>query len=190
MSSLCKSSSVRITTKHDDEPSGLRVIYSETGDIVSLEPIELESPGTLVEVRDVHKNNKTYAWKFNDNLRNQYENAVNILTSYSLIMHKTVFLLANGEKPGLPIFNSNEEEGVVRQPDQGKLNTVFSTQAPGCWRKNVDIILTRCFKRIFPRISRHFIDFTIDLCGGAMSIDCICTSPGSGRIGVLAPRCW
>jgi hypothetical protein len=23
-----------------------------------------------------------------------------------------------------------------------------------------------------------------------MSIDCICTSPGNGRIGVLAPRCW
>jgi len=70
LSSLCKSSSVRITTKNEEEPTGLRVIYSETGDIISLEPIELESPGTLIEVRDVHKNNKTYAWKFRENLKN------------------------------------------------------------------------------------------------------------------------
>ena len=60
LSSLVKSSTVTLTTKHKDEPSGLRVTFSELGDIKSLEPVNLETCGTLIEVRDIHKNNFTY----------------------------------------------------------------------------------------------------------------------------------
>ena len=49
-SSLVKSSSVTLTTKHKDECSGLRVTFSNTGDIKSLEPVPLDTTGTLIEV--------------------------------------------------------------------------------------------------------------------------------------------
>ena len=60
LSSLVKSCTVTLTTKHEDEPTGLRVTFSPSGDIKSLEPINLDSPGTLIEVRDIHKNNVRY----------------------------------------------------------------------------------------------------------------------------------
>ena len=69
LNSLCKSSKVVITTKHADEPTGLRVTFSTTGDIKSLEPVEMASPGTLVEVREVFGNNERYACKFRSNIR-------------------------------------------------------------------------------------------------------------------------
>lgn len=64
LNSLCKSSKVVITTKHVDEPTGLRVVYSATGDIQALEPVEMASPGTLVEVREPFMNNEAYAKKY------------------------------------------------------------------------------------------------------------------------------
>lgn len=64
LNSLCKSSKVVITTKHVDEPTGLRVCFSTTGEIKSLEPVDMASPGTLVEVREPFMNNESYAHKF------------------------------------------------------------------------------------------------------------------------------
>ena len=61
LNSLCKSSKVVITTKHEDEPTGLRVIYSTSGDIQSLEPVDMASNGTLVEIREPFMNNESYA---------------------------------------------------------------------------------------------------------------------------------
>ena len=69
LNSLCKSSRVVITTKHLDEPTGLRVVYSNSGEIKSLEPVEMASPGTLVEVRDIFNNNTAYGNKFRQNIR-------------------------------------------------------------------------------------------------------------------------
>ena len=60
LNSLCKSSRVVITTKHVDEPTGLRVVFSTSGEIKSLEPVDMASPGTLVEVRDCFMNNENY----------------------------------------------------------------------------------------------------------------------------------
>ena len=60
LNSLCKSSKVVITTKHADEPTGLRVTFSTTGEIMSLEPVDMASPGTLVEVREPFMNNESY----------------------------------------------------------------------------------------------------------------------------------
>ena len=60
LNSLCKSSRIVMTTRHLDEPTGLRVTFSATGEIKSLEPIEMASPGTLVEVREPFINNESY----------------------------------------------------------------------------------------------------------------------------------
>ena len=64
LNSLCKSSRLVITTKHIDEPTGLRVTFTSTGDIKTLEPVDMASPGTLVEVRDIFLNKEAYAKKF------------------------------------------------------------------------------------------------------------------------------
>jgi DNA mismatch repair ATPase MutL len=69
LSSLVKSSTVTLTTKHEDEPTGLKVTFSSQGDIKSLEPIELDTPGTLIEVRDIHKNNIRYQQRYKQNIK-------------------------------------------------------------------------------------------------------------------------
>ena len=123
------------------------------------------------------------------------------MTSYSLIMSNTVFHLANGDRPPrgrgkeIPTVQSKlddipESESLSIDQGVGNLRTVFTTQAPGNWRKNVDHILGKCFRRLFPKMVANFVDFTIDLCNGKMQIDCIATKPGRGRLRYLAPRCF
>jgi DNA mismatch repair ATPase MutL len=96
LSSICKSCKITFITRHEDEPSGLKVTFSQTGDIASLEPVELPTPGTVVEVREIFCNNLVYQRKFRSNIRTQFDNAIHILTSYSLIMASTVFHVSNG----------------------------------------------------------------------------------------------
>ena len=60
LSSLVKCCNVTMTTKHKDECSGLRVTFTDHGDIQSLEPVPFDKTGTLIEVRDVHRNNWMY----------------------------------------------------------------------------------------------------------------------------------
>lgn len=85
-----------ITTKHEEEPTGLRVEYDNLGEIKSLEPIEMAASGTMVEVRNIFYNNESYARKFRSNIKTQFENTKQILTSYSLILSNTVFHVTNG----------------------------------------------------------------------------------------------
>ena len=57
LNSLCKSSKVTITTKHNDEPTGLKVKFNTKGELISLEPVEMQTSGSLVEVREIFRNN-------------------------------------------------------------------------------------------------------------------------------------
>ena len=56
----------------------------------------MASTGTLVEIRDIFRNNFQYKKRFRKNINCQFENAMRILTSYSLIMSNTVFHVTNG----------------------------------------------------------------------------------------------
>ena len=69
LNSLCKSSNIVITTKHAEEPTGLRVTFTTTGDIKSLEPVEMPQPGTLIEVRECFINNENFSYKYRQNIR-------------------------------------------------------------------------------------------------------------------------
>ena len=57
LNSLCKSSRVQITTKHNDEKTGLKAQFGVRGEITALECVEMASTGTLVEIRDIFRNN-------------------------------------------------------------------------------------------------------------------------------------
>jgi len=50
----------------------------------------------VVEVRDIFENNQVYRRKFRENIKNQFDNAMHVMTSYSLIMTSTVFHVSNG----------------------------------------------------------------------------------------------
>ena len=73
---------------------------------------------------------------------------------------------------------------------QAHLSTIFTTNAPGCWYRNVCTILGRCFKRTYPRLKDSFARTTIELQSGAIKIECIFTKAGKGRKAILAPRCF
>ena len=68
LSSICKSSTLTITTWNLEEPQGLKVTFNTTGDIATLEPADMINCGTVVEVRDIFKNNKCYRKKFMSNI--------------------------------------------------------------------------------------------------------------------------
>ena len=192
LNSLCKSSKVVITTKHADEPTGLRVSFSTTGEIMSLEPVEMASPGTLVEVREPFMNNESYQRKFRQNIKMQFDNCLRILTSYSLIMANTVFHVTNGQTSSIDIGQTGGDPYTSKDDcfATEDLATVFTTTAPGNWYKNVKTILSRCFKRALPRMTEWLIEFQYEMHGGALCFDFICTKPCRGRKAVLAPRCF
>lgn len=99
LNSLCKSCKVVITSKHAEEPTGLRVEYSPFGDIQSLEPVEMALPGTIVEIREPFYNHEVYESKFRLGIKTQFECCMRILTSYSLIMSSTMFHVSDGPMP-------------------------------------------------------------------------------------------
>ena len=172
LNSLCMSSRVVITTKHADEPTGLKVEYDHKGDIASLEPVDMASPGTLVEVRDCFKNNEAYARKYRQNIKTQFEHSMQILTSYSLILSNTVFHVTNGFSSGVDYCPSIGACGEVISSEDcfatEDLTTVFTTTAPGGWHRNVTAILSKCFKKAFPRMTEWLVEFSTEFCGGAI----------------------
>lgn len=99
LSSLCKCATVSITTKHASEPSGLKVFFSESGDVKSLEPYELGSSatGTTIEVRDVFKNHAKYRYRYCKNIPVASSNALSMMTSFSLILYNTVLNVTNSK---------------------------------------------------------------------------------------------
>ena len=88
MQSLCKATKISITSKHADEPEGLRVTFSAQGEIETIEPMPEFSVGTLVEVKDVFWNNIKYKQGYVKNSETQFQNCMTVLTSYSLIMYQ------------------------------------------------------------------------------------------------------
>ena len=56
------------------------------------------------------------------------------------------------------------------------------------WFKNVHTILKKCFRKPFPRMTDHLVEFSLDIHGALIHIDFIATKPGIGKKGSLVPR--
>lgn len=118
---------------------------------------------------------------------------MHILTSYSLILTNTVFHVQNGFSSGVDLMSESNTDIGTNNEDcfaTEDLATIFTTTAPGTWFKNVNIILSRCFKRAFPKMTDWLIEFNTEFNGGAIQFDCIATKPFAGRKAYLAPRCF
>jgi len=112
---------------------------------------------------------------------------MHILTAYSLILTNTVFHVTNGLSTAVDSCSAMEAEDSFAMED---LTTIFTTSAPGIWYRNVTAILSRCFKRAFPRMTEQLIEFHTEFQGGTICIDFIATKPSRGRKAILAPRCF
>jgi DNA mismatch repair ATPase MutL len=121
--------------------------------------------GTEIKIRNVFGNNLAYQKKFQSNSKVQFENCMPILTSYSLIMPD--------------VHLSVENVGEVKR-------TIFSTTSPGTWRKNVNTILSRCFKKSFPNLIKHLFELTFT--SHNIEFNFILTKPASGKKAYVAPR--
>ena len=84
--SLCKSSDVKIFTRHAQSPHGFKLIYNSDGDLVNKIKIEKEDVGTTIEVRCLHKINPKSSFVFKKYIKEMYENATNHLSMYSFIL--------------------------------------------------------------------------------------------------------
>ena len=136
-------------------------------------------------------NNETYARKFRQNIRTQFEHCMHILTSYSLILSNTVLHVTNGYSSAVDYCRNGGDPYVSSEDcfSTEDLTTIFTTTAPGIWYRNVTTILSRCFKRAFPRMTDWLIEFHTEFQGGKICIDFIATKPWRGRKAILAPRC-
>lgn len=79
-----------------------------------------------------------------------------IMTSYSLILSNTVFHVTNGVSSCIDQPIQGNDSVCVSSEDcfaTEDLTTLFTTRAPGSWYRNVKTILSRCFKRVFPRMT-------------------------------------
>ena len=81
--SLCKSSDVKIFTKHKSSTTGYKLIYNSDGDLVQKSKIEKEDVGTTIEVRSLHRINPKSSFVFKKYIKELYDNAVNHLSLYS-----------------------------------------------------------------------------------------------------------
>ena len=88
-----------------------------------------------------------------------------ILTSYSLILTNTVFHVTNGLVSGIDYCEAGADPYLSTEDcfATEDLTTIFTTTAPGDWYKNVKTILSRCFRRAFPKMTEWLIDFKTEL---------------------------
>lgn len=107
LQSLCKASRLQIKTKLKHEATGLQVTFTSQGEIATLEVLnELEhEKGTVVSVRDIFFNNISYQKKYRSNICLQFENCINVLTSYSLIMSKVSLHVTNQDVASNNLLN-------------------------------------------------------------------------------------
>ncbi len=81
--------------------------FTSQGEIATLEVLnELEhEKGTVVSVRDIFFNNISYQKKYRSNICLQFENCINVLTSYSLIMSKVSLHVTNQDVASNNLLN-------------------------------------------------------------------------------------
>ena len=75
--SLAKSSTLSIITKHSQSKYAWKVVYNHYGEMASVsEYPSMTSPGTIIQVRYIHKWNETYRNGFIKRLETSYAQAI------------------------------------------------------------------------------------------------------------------
>lgn len=95
LSSLAKSSTLTVITKHFKSDYAWKVRFNFRGEIANIEEYpDKKEPGTIIQVRDMHKNNENHRKRFFASLSTQYESCVALLNSYSYIFYDKTLVLS------------------------------------------------------------------------------------------------
>lgn len=79
MCSLARCSELKIITKFYRAQTGYEVTYNDNGDVVSVNPVEKDKQGTIIQIRNIHKNNKNVQLSFRKNRESHYNFALTLM---------------------------------------------------------------------------------------------------------------
>jgi DNA mismatch repair ATPase MutL len=93
--SLARCSELKIITKFYRAQTGYEVTYNDNGDVVSVNPVEKDKQGTIIQIRNIHKNNKNVQLSFRKNRESHYNFALTLMNDFSLILKDVTLILSN-----------------------------------------------------------------------------------------------
>lgn len=96
---LAKSSSLTIITKHSKSPYAWKVEYGRNCSIVNIQQYdEMKNEGTIVQARNIHKNNEDHRKRFFSSIKTTYDSTIGLLNSWSYIMYNKTLLITSSLK--------------------------------------------------------------------------------------------
>ena len=147
LNSLAKSSSLTVITKHYSSEFAWKVQYGINGDIANIEQFDgMKEDGTIVKVRDLHKNNDEHRKKFFASLQTAYESTIGLLNSHSYISYNRQLIVSQALK--------------AEDADRGNVKEIWSTVKTGDLMQNVKSILKSQFRNTFPNMPESVVEWS------------------------------
>ncbi|XP_065211887.1 mismatch repair endonuclease PMS2 [Planococcus citri] len=114
LSSLCAVSDVMVTTRHESEKHGSKLIFDNLGALQSSEPCARQV-GTTISLGNIFSSLPVRQKEFHRNLKKEFHKAVQILSAYCLISANVKITCVNRtKKGGNQTFLSTQENKTIR----------------------------------------------------------------------------
>jgi hypothetical protein len=103
----------------------------------------MKKEGTIIQVRNIHKNNESHRKKFFAVLNTSYEAALNLLTSYSYRLWDKELIVTQAIK---------EEDALI-----GNVRELWRTPSGNNFFQNTKNILQNQFRNTFPNMTESMV---------------------------------
>jgi DNA mismatch repair ATPase MutL len=70
--SLARCSELKVITRHISARQAVEISYDESGQVREIIEVDKEKPGTIVQVRNIHKINEKNQFFFKKNIKNHF----------------------------------------------------------------------------------------------------------------------
>ncbi|CDW77650.1 dna mismatch repair protein [Stylonychia lemnae] len=130
--SLSKCSELKVITRYHSSKTGYEVTFKDC-EIGRIDEIMKDRQGTIVSVRNIHGDFPQAQIKYQRSWQEQYQNALNIMNDFSMILYNVTLILSN--------------EFVNRHNNARTIRHFWQTHGPGSCKKNLDTILNNYYSK-------------------------------------------
>lgn len=136
----------------------------------------MKATGTIVKVRDIHKNNEDHRKKFFVALNTSHDSTLEFLHSYSLILINRTLKISYSYKP------DDNIENVSIKP-------VWTTENGESFMDNVQKVLRLQYRNTYPNMNESVIEWEKEFYPDMIKIRCIMLRPGNFKNTLLVKKC-
>lgn len=97
--SLNTISDLTVYTRHRDSQVGFKLTFDENGDVATQDHVEIAHSGTMITVRNIHKDNDSFAGAFKVRIQKHFKNALSIMSDLTMIHHDIKIEIYRHSKP-------------------------------------------------------------------------------------------